>query len=170
MRQKANVISQADVPRPSDAAFNAESCWVAPSQTCEMGWKWTAHPNPQQQTMCDTAQPSSFASLVVRATMRFISNLYPGVPKTLSFRKPPCTRSTILLKTSLYTTHGLPGILYRTATLQHKFYSLIVCREGRSWQAKGHERMIKFLHLLAKIILTDHKRLRILWNKVYSVL
>ena len=64
------------------------------------------------------------------------SNLYPGVAKTLSFRKPFGTRSTITFHTSLYNTHGLHGMLYSATALQHKFYSLIVCRERQSWRGE----------------------------------
>jgi hypothetical protein len=63
-------------------------------------------------------------------------NLYPGVAKTLSFRKPYHTRSAITFHTALYNINSLPGILYGATTLQHKVYNLIVCRKGRSWRAE----------------------------------
>ena len=63
-------------------------------------------------------------------------NLYPGVAKTLSFRKPFGTRSTITSPTLPCNTHALPGILYSATALQRMFYSLIVCRKRRSWRAE----------------------------------
>jgi len=56
-------------------------------------------------------------------------NLFPGIAKTFAFRKPSGTGSSITSYTSLYNTHGLPGISYSATALQHKLHSLILRRE-----------------------------------------
>ena len=88
-------------------------------------------------------------------------NLFPGLAKSLAFRKPFDTRSTITFDASLCKTHGLPGVLYSATAFQHKFYNLTLSSAEKSDLSgrKRHEITMNSLYLLTKIILTGHKQL-----------
>jgi hypothetical protein len=93
--------------------------------------------------------PSS-PSICAPVVLRPVCNLLPLVAKTLSFRKPFGTKSTTTSHTSLYDTHSFPRILCSATTLQHMFCSLIVCKEGRSWQARRARNNDEFCALSGK--------------------
>lgn len=85
---------------------------------------------------------------VLEQLVRF--NLYPAVPKTLLFRKPFGTKSTITFHAALYNRHGLPSIPCSAITLQHMFCNLIVCKEGRCWRARRARNNDEFCALSGK--------------------
>jgi hypothetical protein len=81
----------------------------------------------------------------------FVTNLHPGVAKTLGVPKAIRLRLAITSYASLHNTHASPNVFFFSAiSLPYMFCSLIACGEGRSWRSEWSWRNDEFSALFSK--------------------